>query len=99
MDRGPWTPCTPASRRLESRPHSFELADLWTRGICPFEYAAFLQRLFEQVAECVDGVFVWRDEADCRYTTRDATKLAGRAALDRSPALIRLPLLVVMKLP
>lgn len=54
----------------------FELADTWTAGISPYEYAAFLKRVFALVAKqepvYVDGtlfsyVSVWKDEADCMF--------------------------------
>lgn len=52
----------------------FQLADLWTGGICPFEYAAFLRTLINKIVQVKtiigpDGVeitvLMWRDEADC----------------------------------
>jgi len=49
----------------------FELADTWTRGICAYEYAAFLWRLYEQVTVQLRDengtriAYIWKEEVDC----------------------------------
>ena len=49
----------------------FELADTWTRGICPYEYTAFLWRLHDQLTTTVRDAnghilaYAWKDERDC----------------------------------
>jgi len=49
----------------------FELADTWTCGICSYEYASFLWRLYEQVTMQVRDengtlvAYIWKDERDC----------------------------------
>ena len=47
----------------------FELADVWTRDIEPDEYAAFLQRLLDDVATTSsDGAkYFWKEECDTVY--------------------------------
>ena len=47
----------------------FELADIWTRTIDPVEYAAFLQRLLDDIAHCADdgGVYFWKDERETSF--------------------------------
>ena len=49
----------------------FELADTWTRGICPYEYTAFLWRLHDQLTTAVRDAtghilaYAWKAEQDC----------------------------------
>ena len=50
----------------------FELADMWTAAICPFEYAAFLRMLLSKLTSTVHGpdgvgVRLWRPEAECTF--------------------------------
>ena len=57
-------------------PH--RLADTWTRGISAYEYAIFLQTLFDQVTikiairdqttgQLITYHYIWKDELDCVY--------------------------------
>lgn len=52
----------------------FQLADLWTGGICPYEYAAFAKTLLDKIMHITTvigpngeeiTISVWKDEADC----------------------------------
>ena len=54
----------------------FELADSWTAGVCPYEYSAFLKRIYALVTEdqslfhegmLLDRVKVWKDEDDVEF--------------------------------
>ena len=61
----------------------FELADMWTAGICPYEYAVFLTSLFDKIATVAHSKdqfgykvthHVWKEEGHCVY---DAVTFGG----------------------
>eukprot|EP00966_Prymnesium_polylepis_P160874 3717920-Prymnesium_polylepis.1 len=50
----------------------FELADLWTAGTEPAEYASFLLALFSKVACYIPpDTYLWRDDAAIQYAGDD----------------------------